>query len=150
MMQFYRTKIEQLRCQWNQRPMTEDVFHGLCRRYKVVVEELPLRVGGFYYSVLGRHFIAVDRDLEPTEKLFVMFHEFAHFLFHSPEAGATANFHGVGRKTRTEAEADIFAICALIPRTMIEQRSPTELIEEDGFSAKMVAHRFSVFESTGL
>ena len=38
--------------------------------------------------------------LPQLKKLLVMFHEFAHFLMHSPDTNTTANFHGLGKKTR--------------------------------------------------
>ena len=69
---------------------------------------MPLSTGGFYYRVMGRDFIAVDSRLPSAKKLFVLFHELGHFLFHTPESGATANFHSVGRRTRVECEADLF------------------------------------------
>ncbi len=143
-------KIEQLDCGWNVTPLKEETFHKLCKRFRIVVQEMPLQVSGFYYSVHGRHFIAIDRKLGPRQKLFVMFHEFAHFLFHAPDGGATANFHGIGKKTRKEAEADTFALCALLPRTLIENCSAQELIEEDGFPEKMVADRFDLYRMFGI
>ena len=107
--------ISRLRINWNKRPLSEVDFHKLCRKHKVTVEEMPLRVSGFYYCAMGRHFIAVDSRLSPQKKLFVMFHEFAHYLLHSPSGSATANYHGIGKRTRAEIEADSFALCALMP-----------------------------------
>ncbi len=144
-MRFAIEKISQLRTGWNERPLGEDDVYRLCKRYKVTVQEMPLRVGGFYYRVMGRDFIAVDSRLAGPQKLAVLFHELGHFLLHMPESGATANFHGVGLPTRKEHEADVFASCALIPRTLIECRTAQELIE-DGFPAEMVAERFAIFE----
>jgi len=106
---------------------------------------LPLTTGGFYYRVMGRDFIAVDSKLTSVEKLLILFHELAHFLFHTPESGATANFHSVGRRTRKECEADAFALCALIPRKWIETRSPEELIDM-GLTGEMVAKRLKILE----
>ena len=123
-MRFLTDKIKNLHIGWNERALTESDFYRLCRRFRVKVEETPLATGGFYYRVMGRDFIAVDSRLTPVEKLFVLLHELGHFLFHTPETGATANFHGVGRRTRKECEADVFALCAMIPRAWIETRNP--------------------------
>ncbi|MBK6724807.1 MAG: ImmA/IrrE family metallo-endopeptidase [Acidobacteria bacterium] len=49
---------------------------------------------------LGSDFIAIDSRLTGNERLMVLFHELAHFLFHTPETGESANFHRIGRKTR--------------------------------------------------
>jgi Zn-dependent peptidase ImmA (M78 family) len=148
-MRSYLGKIKNLRIGWNQRPLGEDDFYHLCRRFKVTVVEMPLRTNGFYYCVRRRHFIAVDSKLSQVKKLLVMFHEFAHFLMHSPDTNTTASFHGVGQKTRKELEADTFALCALIPRAWIEERDIGELIE-DGFSVDLLHERARVYEKLGL
>lgn len=122
----------------------------MCRKHKVTVQEMPLRVGGFYYCMLGRHYIAVNSRLRSPMKLFVMFHEFAHYLIHAPDAGVTADFHGIGRKTRKEFEADAFAACALIPRRMIETRSIQELAEEEGFPEGLILDRMELYRRLGI
>lgn len=148
-MRFLTEKISTLKIGWNERPLTEADFYRLCRRFKVSVTEMPLTASGFYYRVMGHDFIAVDSRLAGHEKLAVLFHELGHFLLHTPQSGATANFHGVGRRTRQEREADLFALCALIPKASIATRSPGELIDE-GFPAEMVAERHAIFERYGL
>jgi len=142
--------ISRLRIDWNKRPLTETDFHKLCRRFKVTVQELPLTVGGFYYSMMGRHFIAIDCRLSPQKKLFVMFHEFGHYLLHVPDGSATANYHGIGRRTRNEIEADVFALCALIPRSWIESDRLSELAEDAGFEIGQVRERIEVFDRFGI
>lgn len=144
-MLFFLDKISRLRCPWNRKPLTQDDFYRLCKRHKVTVQEMPLRVSGFYYCLLGRHYIAINSRLRGHKKLFVMFHEFAHYLMHAPDTGVTANFHGVGKKTRKEAEADAFALCAFIPKTWIEGRTTQALIEDEGFSEEMVAERLEIY-----
>lgn len=148
-MRSYLDKIKNLRIGWNRRPLDEDDFYRLCRRFKVNVAEMPLRTNGFYYCVKRRHFIAVDSKLPPIKKLLVMFHEFAHFLMHSPDTNTTASFHGLGHKTRKEREADAFALCALIPKAWIEEREISELID-DGFSMDLLRERARVYEQLGL
>lgn len=149
-MKFLVEKISSLRINWNRRALTEDDFHRLCRRFKITVQEMPLSVSGFYYCMKRRHFIAVDSKLPPQKKLFVMFHEFAHFLMHAPDTGVTANFHGVGKKTRKETEADAFAACALIPRSWIESRSEQEILDEEGLDAEMLRQRTQIYSKFGI
>ena len=148
-MRFAIEKISQIKIGWNERPLGEDDFYRLCKRYKVTVQEMPLRVGGFYYRVMGRDFIAVDSRLAGPQKLAVLFHELGHFLLHTPETGATANFHGVGRQTRKEQEAEVFALCSLIPQTLIHTRTIQELID-DGFPTDMIVERFAIFDRYGF
>lgn len=149
-MQFFIEKISKLRIKWNKKPLTEEDFYRLCKRYRIGVEEMPLKVSGFYYCVKGRHFIAIDSRLKPHKKLFVMFHEFAHYLMHAPDRSATANFHGVGVRTRKEIEADAFALCSLIPKTWIECRTLNELHDYEGFAYEMLRERLAIFESYGI
>ncbi len=148
-MHFFLEKIRTLKLPWNERPLTEDDFFRLCRRHKIVVQEMPLRTNGFYYSLMGRHYIVVDSRLDRIERTLVMFHEFAHYLMHVPDTGATANFHGVGKKTRKECEADAFALCALMPRKWLETRLPDEIIGDEGIPADYVAQRFALYARYG-
>ena len=150
-MQFIIDKVTKLRFDWNKRPLDETDFYRLCRRFKITVEEMPLSVGGFYYCLLGRHYIAISSKLPEREKLFVMFHELGHYLLHVPDTGVTANFHGIGKKTRIESEADIFALCCLIPLEMIERRRDLrELADIDGFDEETLSARIDVYERYGI
>ena len=149
-MHFLGEKISKLNFGWNERPLNEVDFYRLCKRFKIGVTEMPLRVGGFYYRMMGRNFIAVDSKLTGPEKLVVLFHELAHFLFHVPSSGVTANFHGVGKRDRKENEADLFALCAVIPKSWIETRAIQELIDDEGFSREMLASRIEIYERQGV
>ncbi len=147
-MQFLIDKSTSLGIGWNERPLDEADLHRLCRRFGIGVTEMSLEVSGFYYRVKGRDFIAVDCRLPAVDKLVVLFHELGHYLFHVPESGATANFHGVGRRTRKEVEADIFALCAIVPRFLIEGRSE-ELID-DGIPPAVLAARIEIYRKHGI
>lgn len=149
-MRFLIDKISQLDIGWNERPLTEADFYLICKRMKIKVVEMPLRVSGFYYRVMGQDFIAVDSRLSGHKKLAVLFHELGHYLFHTPETGATANFHGVGHRTRKECEADIFALCAVVPRIRLMPPDVGALIDEDGFPPEMVKARLEIFRRHGL
>ena len=144
-------KAESLKIGWNERPLDEAGFYRLCRRFRISVAEMPLATGGFYYRVKGRDFVAIDCRLTGVERLLVMYHELAHFLFHAPESGATANFHHVGRKTRVEREADAFALCCVIPRSWIETRLADDLLStDDHISAQIFRERLALYETYGI
>lgn len=147
---FLLDKVAQLRSQWNKKPLSEDDFFRLCSRKKITVVEMPLTTNGFYYCVKGQHFIAVDCRLEPYRKLLVMFHEFAHYLMHAPDTGVTASFHGIGKKTKNESEADLFALCALMPKAWIERGILAETAAEEGIPADLVSERFRSYERFGI
>ena len=149
-MQFFLDKISTLKTGWNERALTEADFYRLCKRLKISVTEMPLRTGGFYYRVMGKDYIAIDSKLSGAKKLLVQFHELAHFLFHTPESGATANFHGVGRKTRQEREADAFALCAVIPKSSLANLNAADILNDTGITPEMLAERFEIFERHGM
>lgn len=140
-------KFEQLACGWNHRPLGEKEFYQLCDQFNVSAQETLLQTNGFYFSVNGNHFIAVNKELCEVRKLFVQFHEFAHFLLHSPAYGAGAKFHGVSRKTRQEAEADLFALCAIMPRPLIEGISVQELTDDHGLPDDLVDERIKIYRT---
>ncbi len=149
LMQFILDKVHRLKIGWNERRLDEAVFYQLCERFAIEVVEMPLRTAGFYYRVLGRDFIALDSKLTGPKRHIVMFHELGHFLFHTAAAGPSANFHGVGRETQMEHEADIFALCAVIPLSVLEKSSIQELVDE-GLPAEMASQRFEVFRRHGV
>ncbi|KXK00134.1 MAG: hypothetical protein UZ17_ACD001002266 [Acidobacteria bacterium OLB17] len=143
-------KGRSLRVGWGKRPLTDDDFQRLCRRFRVAVVEMPLRSGGFYYRVKDRDYIAIDSRLSGFAKLKVEFHELAHFLLHAPEFGATANFLNVGKKTRVEFEADAFALCAVIPRRWLEERSIEEILDTEDVTSEALAERLGIFATYGI
>ncbi len=149
-MRFLTDKISKLCIGWNERLLSENDFYRLCKRFRVKVTEMPLRTGGFYYRVMGKDYIAVNSGLAGPQKLVVLFHELGHFLLYTPESGASANFHGVGRRTRKEREADLFALCSLIPTASIERGSIDELIDDEGFPPEMVEARREIFMRYGI
>ena len=148
-MRLLADKISRLKIEWNERPLGEEDLYELCRRFGITVDERPLTIRGFYYRAMGRDFIAIDSGLRWPERLGVLFHELGHFLLHAPRTGPAAGFHGVGRLTRKEREADVFALCALIPKPVVETRSIDELLS-DGFTSEMIAARSEIYENYGL
>lgn len=148
-MRFLTDMITKLDFGWNERALTEEDFYSLARRFNVQIIETPQQTRGFYFRLMGRDIIAVDSRLSGHQKLTVMFHEFGHFLFHVPANGPAANFHNVGRRTRKECEADIFALCALIPKTSIQNRSMTDLMHE-GFSFETITARHDIYRRHGI
>lgn len=148
-MKLLRQKLEQLKIGWNERELGDEDVYRICRKHKVEVVEMPLRVSGFYYRVKGRDFIAINSLLTGKKRLAVMFHELGHFLLHVPDSGATANFHRVGMRTRKEREADLFALCAMLPTAKLSDTSHEELTLE-GFDDELVEERLDIFRTYGL
>lgn len=147
-MHFLLQKIRDLDIDWNERPLGESDAYELCSRLGVTVEELPMTSDGFYFRVMGRDTIAVNRGLAPAARLKVLFHEIAHLLFHAPVSGPAAAFHHVGGRTRAEVEADAFAVCAIIPLCEVIGRERADLV--DAYSESIVAERLAVLRKYGF
>ena len=144
---FFLDKISKLKLGWNQKPLNETDFFKFCQRFKIKVIEMPLQVDGFYYCVKGKHYIAINKRLRADKKLFVMFHEFAHFVYHVPDTNVTANFSRVGDRNFKEDEADLFALCALIPKVWVETKTLQELVEDEFLSEEIVWKRKEIYEN---
>lgn len=142
-------RLAQLGIGWNVRPLTESDFYNICKKFRISVTEMPLTVSGFYYRVAGKDHIAVNSRLSGPKKLLVWFHELGHFLLHTPDTGATANFHGVGKRSRKEIEADAFALCSIIPKPMLESRSLEELVC-DGIDPDALHERVEIYRRSGI
>lgn len=142
-------KLIQLDIGWNEHRVNEARVFELCEAFDVVVIEEPLETKGFYYRLLGRDFIVIDSKLSGIEKLFVLLHELGHFLLHVPHTGAAANFFEVGRSTRKEREADLFALCALLPNELVDRRGHDGLIA-DGYAIDLVERRLKIRKRHGF
>lgn len=149
-MHLFIGKLGSIEPRWNVEPLVEGDFYRLCERFSIRVIEAPMSTEGFYFSMLGGHYIAVNSRLTGPLRLVVMFHELAHFLLHAPDAGVAAEFRGLGRRKRRELEADIFAVCAVIPRPYLESRSLQELIEEHGLPPTLVMQRAELLAVMGV
>ena len=53
-MKLLRQKLENLKIGWNERELVDDDVYRICRKHKVEIVEVPLRVSGFYYRVKGQ------------------------------------------------------------------------------------------------
>ena len=118
-MQLLARRISQLIPDWNRKELTEADVYAVCDRFDVRIVEVPLRREGFYFRLLGRDFIAVDSRLKGVQRVRVLFHELGHFLLHVPESGPTARFHGLAPGSRYEREADLVALCAVLPVDLV-------------------------------
>ena len=131
---------------WNQRPLDEADIFALCYRFDIGLVELPLKTDGFYFRVDGRDIIAVDSQLDSVRRLVVLLHELGHYLLHAPESPVTASFHGVGRRTREEKEADLVSLCGLIPRPILGNFD----FESSAVPAAMWAQRLEIYKTHNL
>jgi Zn-dependent peptidase ImmA (M78 family) len=149
-MHFLVERFRSLGIGWNERRLGESDALGLCRRFGITFLEMPLTTRGFYFRLQGKDHIAVDSGLSETQRTFVIFHELGHYLLHAPASGAAANFHRVGERTRTEREADLFALCALVPRDMVENSIFQEMPSGHDLEPEQIADRLEIYEVYGI
>lgn len=127
--------------EWNVRRLTEDDFWTYCDESKIIVRETPLERAGMHFQRNGQNVIFVRQGLRGSDRLFVLYHELAHFWCHPP---GIQFFQGYN--DRIEREADAVAACALIPRTMLSHYWPTEIAELFGYSPDLIQFRKDIFE----
>lgn len=135
---------------WNQRPLTEDDFHRLCRRERIKVVELPLRTPGFYLAYKGKSWIAVDARLRGVRRLHVLFHELAHHFLHAPATAVAVNYFQVREPPKVRFEAEAFAHIALIPEPLLRRMLASEIEDEYGYPREMLEFRLKVLDRYGV
>ena len=126
---------------WNIRVFTEEDFWFLCAQQQIQVHEVPLERLGMHLTRRDRHVIFVSDRLRGAEKQFVLWHEFGHGLLHP----AGIRFFQ-GYDSLVEQEADAFAACAMIPRTVVQHCWPSEIADLYGYPEDLIQFRFDLFE----
>jgi Zn-dependent peptidase ImmA (M78 family) len=127
--------------EWNVKVLTQDDFDYYCDRAGIAVREVSLEQPGLYICRDGQPQIFLNDELRGTERLFVGFHELAHYWLHPPRI----QFF-LGWEETVEVEADVVAVCALIPKTVLTHYWPGEIAELYGYPPSLVELRREVFD----
>jgi Zn-dependent peptidase ImmA (M78 family) len=125
--------------------LTQDDFDYYCDRDGIVVYEMPIEHAGLYICRRSQSQIFLNDELRGVERLFIGFHELAHHWLHPP---GVQMFHGLS--TEVEDEADIVAVCALIPKTVLTHYWSGEIAELYGYPPSLVELRREVFDRWGI
>jgi hypothetical protein len=94
---------------FNRFPLTGQDFVELCRANNITVRLTAGCGRGFYYCVSGRHYITLSTELSREERVWVGWHEFAHFLQNIDARKTIAAFSAVQPNKESEKLADAFA-----------------------------------------
>lgn len=78
---------------------------------------MPLRVPGFIMTLRGISFVAVNESLPDWLKFKIELHEFAHHILHPGKP----HFYQLDPSMKEECEAELFAVCALIPLPLFKK-----------------------------
>lgn len=124
---------------WNERIFTWADFESFCAVDDIRVIETAMDRPAFYCVLAGQPLIFLDRRLDGPERLLAAFHELAHHWLHTPSA-MWFNSHAA----RAEAEAELVAICCLIPATLLPE------LELSRYPERMIERRLSVWELNGF
>lgn len=89
MRHFTLTRIRQAFPKFNVKPVTEADFWRACKKFRIVVKQMPLTVDGYHERKRGRYYILINERLTGEKWLHTAFHEFCHFLFDAPSTGGT-------------------------------------------------------------
>lgn len=127
--------------EWNVRVLTEDDFWLLSAAAGIVVHEVPIERLGVHFKRRHQHLIFINDRLRGVERRFVLWHELAHCYLHPP---GIQFFHGFD--SLVETEADVFAVCALIPRPALLHYWPSELADLYGYPPDLIEFRQSVWD----
>jgi Zn-dependent peptidase ImmA (M78 family) len=105
-----------------------------------------LRWKGYYATVDGVPTIVINRELRGIMRLRVLLHEFGHHLLHAPETC----FFSDSSVEKTEVEAEVFALVALIPKQMIRKMMSWNLFEDDLLPVELLRQRLKILELYGI
>ena len=135
-------KFRSLRIGWNKKSLDEKTVGRLARRLKVKIQEMPLSISGFYMTMRGVSFIAVDERLDEHLKLKIKLHELAHHILHTGKP----HFYQIDPTMKEECEAEAFALCCLIPLEWVKKKTVRELHEDYSFSLQIIHERKEIYE----
>ena len=136
---------------WNSRLLTEADFYRICRRERIKIVEYPLESSpGFYMVCNGRHFITIDSRLRGVRRMYVLWHELAHYFLHVPPHANSVRWFQLKPNTREELEAEAFAVIALIPEPLLRRMLSSEIEDEYGYTREMLNFRLKVLDLYGI
>lgn len=138
-------KLRNLPADWNMRVFTESDFDNLSFAAGVRVFESEMKIEGAYCVYDGSPVIFINRALPWPRKLFVKFHELGHHWLHYPGVQFFLNTH-----SKVELEANIVAVCSLVPFPLLRDRDLWEIGQEYGYNWSLLKFRAEVFEKWGL
>lgn len=129
---------------WNAVPFTErDALKFL--RKKAFLVEGSVNVPGLYTEYKGYLFIVVDRRLRGYERLWVIFHEIGHLIFHTPSMQCFDTKY----ESKADYEANTFAAVAIIPFEWLQTRTDSEMVD-DGIPKDLLKLRKEIFDRHGI
>jgi Zn-dependent peptidase ImmA (M78 family) len=162
MKHFSLKKIHEVFPRFNERPISEAEFWRACKRFRIVVKQMPLIVDGYHERKAGRYYIIINEQLRGLKWMHTALHEFCHFLFDAPDHSENYVFYRKGRKPAEEPDAgltaeqrrrkqsrerfaDAFATVALLPWPELERLSKEEYVQDNPQLLRLCMDRMGVY-----
>lgn len=127
---------------WNRRVLTYADFEHACEEEDItlIIRYLP-HDWGTYERIGDDDVITLTTDMTDPFRTFVAFHELGHALLHVP-----GHF---GMIAKSEAQADVVGLCALLPRPLIQGCSLYDIAERyEKYSLDWIRERFEIARTT--
>lgn len=123
---------------WNDKIITEDDLHRLCRLSQArYFEDEDMKGRGEYLIYENTPFVIVNKNLKREMKLWVGLHELGHHLLHYP----VNHKFSAGTRRKLDREANYFAAIALIPTELVKSMTWGEIIEEYNYPKILIRIR---------
>lgn len=131
---------------WNKKVLTEADASEFCRSHRITVTVDKRQEYGKLLYYKGYPFILINPALDPGMRLWVLWHEVAHFILHYPE---TSKF-SASMKRKNDREANMVAAVAMMPRPIIEGHTLAEIQHAFGYPLEVVKIRYDIYQREGI
>lgn len=144
-------KIRRYFPEFNLRPHDEKDFWRVAKQLKIIVDEQPLLIEGYYEYRNKKHYILINTNQSKYEWLLTAFHELTHRLLDAPykKSSILLKRDLEKLKQKQERRAEDIALIFLIPKNMLFELQNTPFDELHPFTQKSLVHRQKVFERYG-
>lgn len=119
----------------------EDEALEFCRKSKIIIVHDKRQPFGKLKRYKGYVFLLINPKLEKGWRLWVLWHEIAHFIFGHPSGCFSTNF-----KEKNDREANFVAATTLITFEMITTMTFAEIQEEYGYPMPLIKIRAKIAE----
>jgi len=124
-------KIKSIFPEFNISQLTEELFWRTAKHNKIIVQQEPLLVDGYYTRKKGKHMILIDSRLTGLKWLHTAWHEVFHFFLDVPPGKGDVRFNRSRLQIRTKQEltVDALAVIAIIPYPDLEKYQAEDLTD---------------------
>lgn len=147
------SRIKQLIPKFNEIALSDFDFWQICKKEKIAVKEMNLRVDGYYQIHRGKSFILIDSRLHGIAWRHTAYHELFHHYLDVPRAAKVRNqtMFKNSKQINTKADqiADALATIALLPFPKLLEVQNSDLYEDLEF-ATLVMNRIAILADFGV